>query len=365
MDMFGPRRFLLVCVVSSAGSTATAKDMTFDIIYMNHTNVVVADGTITADTPARFQSFLDTQPFDGFNFLIHLNSPGGNLYGGMELGRMIRRQGLGTDIRWYEPRPAGQEWYSPGYEEQGPGECYSACALAFLGGEVREVSDGAHIGFHQFSGGVEDPEVAQIGTQIAAGQVLDYITAMGAASSLFTRMSEALPNEVFIPSREELLAYSIISKDAFTGFTLEPYSDGVVASAIFPQNTKGSNLVYQVTTYCREGKPYILLSGHPDFPGLSSGFDAGVRSSLEGFSIWREGEGNDSYSYPSEAVRFRTGQQLAEIQVDAVFLEMIGRGRTRGAVQYPHAYGGLMYFDIDATPDDLKRISSSFKLCVG
>lgn len=73
---------------------ATAKDMTFDIIYQNHTNVVVADGVITAETPNDFRDFLDSEPFDGFNFLIDLNSPGGNLWGGMELGRMIRAEGL-------------------------------------------------------------------------------------------------------------------------------------------------------------------------------------------------------------------------------------------------------------------------------
>lgn len=364
MDFLQSRMSFTVVFMLASATTAAAKDMTFDIIYMNHTNVVVADGTITADTPDRFREFLDRKPFDGFNFLIHLNSPGGNLYGGMELGRMIREQGLSTDIRWYAPRPLGQEWYNPGYEEQGSGECYSACALAYLGGEVREISDGAVIGFHQFSGGFGDPEETQIGTQLVAGQVLDYITAMGAAPSLFTRMSEALPNEVYIPNREDLLSYSIISKDAFTGFVLEPYGDGVIASSIFPENTKGDNLVYQVTSYCREGRPYLLLSGRPDFSGLYPEFKENVVSSLDGFSIWREGVGGESHSYPPTAVQFRSGQQLAEIQIDAVFLRMIEGGRTRGAVQYPHVFGGLMYFDIDATPDDIKRISSSFKLCI-
>ena len=365
MFFLGTRTLALVGVLSVTSLEAAAKDMTFDIIYMNHTNVVVADGTITADTPAHFQSFLDTQPFDGFNFLIHLNSPGGNLYGGIELGRMIRSQGLGTDIRWYEPRQAGQDWYQPGFEQQGPGQCFSACALAFLGGEIREISEGAVIGFHQFSGGFGDAEETQIGTQIVAGQVLDYITSMGATPSLFTRMSEALPDEVFIPSREELLSYSIISKDAFTGFILEPYEEGVVASSIFSENTEGSNLVYQVTTYCKNGNAYLLLSGRPNSPGLHAEFAEGVRPYLDGFNIWRDGENSEPYSYLPDAVQFRSGQQLAEIQVDEHFLEIIGRGRARGAVQYPHAYGGLMYFDIEATPDDLKKIASSFKLCIG
>jgi len=199
---------------------------------------------------------------------------------------------------------------------------------------------------------------------MVAGQILRYITEMGAASSLFTRMSETLPDEVFIPTPEEMLQYAIVSKDSFTGFTLEPYKDGVVASSIFAENMEADNLVYQVSTYCKGGRPYLLLSGDPDLSGLDPEFGERVGSSLNGFEIWREGGSRESYSYPSGAVQFRSGQQLAEIQVDASFFDMIGRGRTRGAVQYPHAYGGRMIFDIDATAEDLKRISSSFKLCV-
>ena len=130
-------------------------------------------------------------------------------------------------------------------------------------------------------------------------------------------MSEALPDEVFIPSREEFLSYSIISKDAFTGFILEPYGEGVVASAIFPENTEGSNLVYQVTTYCKNGSAYLLLSGRPDFPGLHAEFAEGVRPYLDGFSIWRDGENSESYSYlPRERLINAFG--FAEIAVRAL-----------------------------------------------
>lgn len=349
--------------ISCISSGTLAKEMTFDIIYMNHTNVVVADGTITKETPDRFQAFLDTTQFDGYNFLIHLNSPGGNLYGGMELGRMIRDQGLTTDIRWYVPRPEGQDWYSPEYGEQGAGQCYSACALAFLGGKVREISDGAIIGFHQFSGGVDDIEKIQIGTQLAAGEVLKYLTSMGASPSLFSRMSEALPDDMYVPSADDLLVYSIISRDAFTGFTLEPYGNGVLAFSTFPENTKGTNLVYQVTTYCKKGRPFILLSGRPDEMGLSEDFADRVEAHLEGFGVSIDGVDGSSYLYPPSLVKFRSGQQLAEIEVDKRFLEMIEVGKTQGTVLFPYIFGGRMAFEIQATPEDIKRISSSFKLC--
>jgi hypothetical protein len=362
MALFRKIHLALAALFSLLALDAASEEMTFDIIYNNHTNIVVANGVITSETPARFQSFLDTEPFDGFVFLIHLNSLGGNLFGGIELGRMIRQQGLTTDVRSYERRPTGQDWYQPA--SNGQGQCYSACALAFLGGEIRELSDDATLGFHQFSGGTGNLEEMQIGTQLVSGEILDYMTSMGASPALFTRMSTALPNDMFIPNGEELLAYSIISKDAFTGFTLEPYREGVIASSVFSENTQGSNLVYQVTTYCRSEKLYILLSGRPEFSGLHSEFAISVGPVLDGFEIWRDGVDSESYSYSPNAVQFRSGQQLVEIQVNTRFLEMISKGRTRGAVQFPRVYGGSMAFDIEATPDDLTRISSSFRLCI-
>ena len=118
---------------------ANAKDMDFRIIYQNHTNVVVADGEITNETPGRFQDFLDTDPFDGFRFVVALNSDGGSLLAGMTIGAMIREWGFQTEVNNYDERT------------KLGGRCFSACALAFLGGHQRSISDQSTIGFHQFS----------------------------------------------------------------------------------------------------------------------------------------------------------------------------------------------------------------------
>lgn len=358
------RAILIAAATYFIGSAPmSAMEMTFDIIYRNHTNIVVADGEITSDTPRRFQEFLDKEPFDGFVFEIHLNSPGGNLYAGIELGKMIRDQKLSSNIWQYEPRKAGEEFYSP--EVSGPGGCYSACALAFLGGEVRAVSEGSTIGFHQFSGSTGTAASAEANAQLASGDVLDYIIRMGASPSLFKRMTEALPDEMFLPDANQLLEFGIASKDAFSGFSLEAYGDGIVASAVFPENTKGDNYVYQVSTYCKNGVPYLLLSGAPDFRGLDEWFAQNADQSLDGFSMWIEGvEGAELY-YPRDHVKFRLGgRPLAEIQIDERAVALIASGRVRSAVQYPHAMGGLMNFEIVATPIDVKNIVAAHKLCI-
>lgn len=59
---------------------------------------------------------------------VTLDSNGGRIGVGYSLNRLIQEQGLTTLVE---------------------DKCYSACALAFLGGQSRIVSDGALIGFHQ------------------------------------------------------------------------------------------------------------------------------------------------------------------------------------------------------------------------
>jgi hypothetical protein len=357
-------RVLVISALSYTigGMPMSAEEMSFDIIYGNHTNIVVADGEIKYETPDRFQDFLDQDPFDGFNFEIHLNSPGGSLFGGIKLGEMIRQNKLSTNVWQYDPRKKGEEFYLPAGR---PGSCYSACSLAFLGGEVRSVADGSIIGFHQFSGSTGSAPAAESSAQLAAGEVLEYIIRTGASPQLFKRMTEALPNDMFIPNGQELIELGIISKDSFNGFSLEPHGEGIVASATFPENTKGDNLVYQISTYCKGGQPYLLLIGPPDFRGLDENFIGNASQYLDGFSMWTEGVKGLTVSYPRDHVEFRTeGRPLAEIRIDDKAIALISSGRVHGAVQYPHAMGGMMYFEITATSSDLKNMAAAHKLCV-
>jgi hypothetical protein len=73
---------------------------------------------------------------------LYLHSPGGSLSGGIALGRVIRENQLQTFI--------GQRDSSLKYVGGKSGYCYSACAIAFLGGEFRFWSDGSVYGVHRF-----------------------------------------------------------------------------------------------------------------------------------------------------------------------------------------------------------------------
>src|ERR1700694_4156912 len=71
---------------------------------------------------------------------LYLDSPGGNLFEGMKLGRVIRKHSLFTTVGKINPKPKGDVL---------PAHCLSACTLAFLGGEFRFWKDGSIFGVHR------------------------------------------------------------------------------------------------------------------------------------------------------------------------------------------------------------------------
>jgi hypothetical protein len=82
---------------------------------------IFLDGSITDKTAAQLDRYLSSNNVPGESVLV-LNSPGGSLIGGMELGRVIRKYRLTV----YVGRQLKQ-----GPTKIGPGACYSACTLAF------------------------------------------------------------------------------------------------------------------------------------------------------------------------------------------------------------------------------------------
>jgi hypothetical protein len=138
---------------------------------------IFEDGVIDLGAKKRLERFL-IQKDVPYGSSFHINSDGGNLLEGMMLGRLIRKYELliyvnrrGKEI--YEVDRGGRGLY-----ETGPGECYSACALAFLGGVYRFRSEGSIYGVHRFYA----PKQADLGSdaaQIASAQIVQYIRDMG------------------------------------------------------------------------------------------------------------------------------------------------------------------------------------------
>jgi hypothetical protein len=158
------------------------------------TTVVYLDGRIDAGAPARLAQALEG--VDG-RIAIWLNSPGGNLFAGMQLGRVIRKHGASTHI--IDSRTLL------------PGECYSACSVAFLGGVYRFNDNGARYGVHRTSlrGGQKtgDPDL----DQDLSSAIRAYVREMGVDARLVDLWLKARPDEMYVLSEREARVLGVVN----------------------------------------------------------------------------------------------------------------------------------------------------------
>jgi hypothetical protein len=158
------------------------------------TALVYLDGRIDAGAPDRLAMAIDE--VDG-RVTIWLNSPGGNLFAGMQLGRVIRKRGASTYI--IDSRTLL------------PGECYSACSLAFLGGVYRFGDNGARYGVHRASlrGGPRtgDPEL----DRDLSAAIRAYVREMGVDARLLDLWVKARPDEMYVLSQREARDLGVVN----------------------------------------------------------------------------------------------------------------------------------------------------------
>jgi hypothetical protein len=108
--------------------------MQFSLVAAGNRHVLVAWGQIAGGDSERFRMALDqARPIAE----VWLDSPGGSLEEGLEMGRILRARKVTTRV------PRGLH-------------CISACNFAFMGGTVRYVEVGAEFGVHMFSSDAAD-----------------------------------------------------------------------------------------------------------------------------------------------------------------------------------------------------------------
>jgi hypothetical protein len=171
---------------------------------------VAAEGEITSDTPTLFRRFLQKPAERGRVTHVYLNSQGGDLVGGVELGRLFRANHITVEVlHTFNVRdPIAQNFNN---DTEG-GKCVSACSYAFIGGEER-YADSDQIGIHQFTTSLKNsgrPLVvlkneggqeiaATLSTvQAATAYLIDYVNTMGVdprfLSLGFSDFQRLLPN---------------------------------------------------------------------------------------------------------------------------------------------------------------------------
>ena len=201
-----------------------------------------AEGPITKDSPAKLLAAIEENEFNrnGQLGLVLLNSPGGSLFAGMELGRIFRERGAHVTIGSTVPI-VDSPWFAGG-----EGVCISACAYAFLGGLTREIgAEGFNggtgkLGFHQFAvpDALEQPDLAQftatdrIKDQIITGRLVEYINEMGVDARIYQFAAAVPPNKIAILDPDLASEYNVTTSAApYQDWKLIAFEKGLIAES--------------------------------------------------------------------------------------------------------------------------------------
>jgi hypothetical protein len=225
---------------------------------------IVADGQIVSETPKVFRQFLGLKKIEqGARYEVYLNSPGGNLFGGVALGEIIREFGFGTRIAQSVPLNAQSGGYP--FETDGPGGCYSACAFSFLGGKWRIASERS-LGVHQhfIETTLSQPNAKKFtaadfsDVQMVQGLLAEYVVRMGVDARFLVRAATTVPSEIYTFTSDEMKQFAITWDDLeYSAWRLEPYKDGLISVS---KTRNDENLA---TLVCRKDRALRLVIKSP------------------------------------------------------------------------------------------------------
>jgi hypothetical protein len=171
---------------------------------------------------------------------VYLNSPGGLLLEGMELGRLIRRRGFST----YIGRQGGNG------TEALAGSCSSACVFAFIGGVFRFAPPQSRIGVHRFSS-VSPTDVDPDMVQMVSAAIIKYIREMDVDVDLFDRMSRRGKEQLLILTEKDLQQLRIVNAGRQPAAWSIEASDGTLHLNGTQQTSSGMGTI---SLSCKEGQ---------------------------------------------------------------------------------------------------------------
>lgn len=132
---------------------------------------------------------------------VHLNSPGGDFLTGIQLGRLFRAKSAWTHI--------GRQGTGAMPD---PGECYSACAMAYLGGYYRFGTPGSKYGVHRtWKDGTATNSDFDVG-QVISAAIAAYIREMGIDSRLLDLTVTAGRDQLYVLSESEQRALRVVNE---------------------------------------------------------------------------------------------------------------------------------------------------------
>ena len=313
---------------------------------------VYIDGTITkdiADELSEMAAYIEAPA-------IYLNSPGGDLQEALRIGRIIRATGrLQTKIGTLE----GVEKDDFGRPIDFPknGRCESACAYAFMGGQERRLGSGK-LGLHRFYSterGLTSDEA-----QFLSGLLVEYMVEMGVDARLFLAASKEGANGMYYVSEAEALDYAIVTPWGYGKVFLEPYLGGVVAASRRLDPPKAYDQVKQVTFFCEQGRPKVMLTA-----------DAG---NLERSGAFRAGFGVAGAGFQEINLKSLTVRDIGDISLltfeipralqSRIFIRHENVWDFSVGVVYSRASGGNYGVWLSMSEMDIAMVKSAFRHCI-
>ena len=288
---------------------------------------IAAEGVITETTPSDFRRWIQENPsYDGISVTIFLDSPGGNLRGGLELGLLFRERRFNTAVGRTVPMSGGDK-NLPGPQTQTiqGGLCVSACAYAFLGGHNRSAAAG-EIGFHQFyteralkdalTPSFNAADLSQ--TQMTVGIIALYLKELSVDPEVLFLASAQEPGRMAFPTLTEMRRLKIVNqrdRPMAEPWRIEPAGAGAVVVTRIEMDALTE---VRIALHCRRSSPdIVVLRGAWTYPNPKNlgvgGPNAGQRLSVE----LRQSIFSSSLVIGNRAVRTHPGVSgLIEARVD-------------------------------------------------
>jgi hypothetical protein len=229
---------------------------------------ISARGTIVRGTADSFEKFMLQRakeyrlPNGEFGcYSVALDSSGGSLLEGIRLGELLRKYKCSTTVSRSQSAGINE---APNLRELVPGECYSACAYAFLGGTRRSLSSKDRYGVHQHyrSDALLAPlektltAIDLSTSQLLTGLLVSYVIEMGVDPSLVTLASLTSPGEnIRLFNKNQLEELNIVTTGpiAKSEWRLHPYKKGLIAEVAQTQDDTKSVFKHQI--FCSSQKP--------------------------------------------------------------------------------------------------------------
>jgi hypothetical protein len=307
---------------------------------------IYASGTIDNDADLRLEQLIRRNNIPRGSS-IYLHSPGGNMSGGMKLGKMIRKYQLMSDVGKIDLQDT---------RSAQPGECYSACAMAFLGGEYRFLKNGSVYGVHRFFWETRTEQDADLAQMMSAVEV-DYIRSMDVNPELFTIASRAGRDEVVTPSREALAQLNVVNDGLKkVKWTIESVPQGIYLKGE-RETVRGINKFMIVCSAPGAIQLYIVFGGgnHPD-DALNFNAETLV---VDGRNISLAGHRVSKTVDPGHLINLFYA-------VDQAMLNALGRANTVGIMLQPTTEAAFFWGFIDLPFEEgRKKLPGYLQACKG